>query len=158
MAQNIICSSWEGTKDPWLCLVTKLLLFGLLCLLLHFLTSLVKLILWLKCFFFFFPTDKSQVEDMGWGRQGPQGPASFYFHFTFVSSPLDLCFLKFPSPPCPLGSSLWKWQGCLHLVCTSQQFYIMVHWQLLGTEINKLGDSGHVRPWDLKAISNSAHR
>ena len=30
MAQNIIYSSWEGTKSPWLCLVTKLLLLGLL--------------------------------------------------------------------------------------------------------------------------------
>ena len=30
MAQNIIYSPWEGTQGPWLCLMTKLLLFGLL--------------------------------------------------------------------------------------------------------------------------------
>ena len=30
MAQNTICSPWEGIKDPWLCLMTTLLLFGLL--------------------------------------------------------------------------------------------------------------------------------
>ena len=27
MAQNIICSPWEGMKGPWLCLLLKLLLF-----------------------------------------------------------------------------------------------------------------------------------
>ena len=29
-AQKIICSPWEGTKGPWLCLMTKLLLLGLI--------------------------------------------------------------------------------------------------------------------------------
>ena len=29
MAQNIVYSPWEGTKGPWLCLITKLLLFSL---------------------------------------------------------------------------------------------------------------------------------
>ena len=29
-AQNMISSPWGGTKGPWLCLMTKLLLFGLL--------------------------------------------------------------------------------------------------------------------------------
>ena len=51
MAQNIICSPWERTKGPWLCLMTTLLLFSLLWLFSFvstFLTSLIKLILWLK--------------------------------------------------------------------------------------------------------------
>ena len=40
---------------------------------LHFLTSLIKLILWLKFF-----TDKRQAEDMRErGGRGPQGPAPF---------------------------------------------------------------------------------
>ena len=62
-AQNIIYSSCRGTKCPWLCLVTTLLLFGLLwlfSLLLHVLTSMIKLVLWLK-----FSTDKWQAEDTG---------------------------------------------------------------------------------------------
>ena len=39
-------------KGFWLCLMTKLLLFDVLCFLLflHFLTSMIKLILWLKFF------------------------------------------------------------------------------------------------------------
>ena len=32
-SQNIVCSPWGGTKGPWLCLVTTLLLFVLLWLL-----------------------------------------------------------------------------------------------------------------------------
>ena len=46
MAQNIFYSPWEGTKGPWLFLVTTLLLFDLLWLfsfVLSFLTSLIKL-------------------------------------------------------------------------------------------------------------------
>jgi len=61
-------SPWEGTKDPWLCLITTLLLLSLLWLFSFvsaFLTSLIKLILWLM-----FSTDKRQAEDMVWG-QGP---------------------------------------------------------------------------------------
>ena len=30
MAQSVIYCSWEGTKGPWLCLMAKLLLLGLL--------------------------------------------------------------------------------------------------------------------------------
>ena len=51
MAQNIIYNPWETTKGAWLWLMTILLLFGLLWLfsfVLAFLTSLIKLILWLK--------------------------------------------------------------------------------------------------------------
>lgn len=33
MGQNIIYSTWEGTRGPWFCLMNKLLLFGLLWLL-----------------------------------------------------------------------------------------------------------------------------
>ena len=59
----------ERTKCPWLCLMTTLLLlFSLLWLFFFastFLTSLIKLILWLK-----FSTDKRQAEDMERGRQG----------------------------------------------------------------------------------------
>ena len=53
-AQNIIYKPWAVTKGPWLCLVTKLLLFGFVCLLSFafvFLTSLIKFILWLKIFY-----------------------------------------------------------------------------------------------------------
>ena len=56
MAQNITYSPWGGTKGIWLCLMSTLslllLLFGLDCfpLFLHFLTSVIKLILWLKFF------------------------------------------------------------------------------------------------------------
>ena len=52
-AQIIIYSPWGGAKSPWLCLMTQLLLFcpvDCFPLLLHFLTSLVKLILWIKFF------------------------------------------------------------------------------------------------------------
>ena len=53
MAQKIIYSLWRENKGPWLCLMTKLLLPGCICfpLLLCFLTSLVKFILWLKFFY-----------------------------------------------------------------------------------------------------------
>ena len=53
MAQNIIYSPREGTKGPWLCLMTRQVLFSLIGpfpFVLHFLTSLIKLILWLKLF------------------------------------------------------------------------------------------------------------
>ena len=53
MAQNIIYSPWEGTKGPWLCLLTNcycFVLFDCFSLLLYFLISLIKLILWLKLF------------------------------------------------------------------------------------------------------------
>ena len=49
VTQNIIYSPWDGTKDPWLCLMAKLLLFCLAWLFsffLPFLTSLIKFILW----------------------------------------------------------------------------------------------------------------
>jgi len=62
MIQNIIYSPWERTKGPWLCLMTILLLFSLLWLFSFvsaFLTSLIKLILWLK-----FSKGKGQAEDM----------------------------------------------------------------------------------------------
>ena len=60
----------EGTKDPWLCLITTLLLLSLLWLFSFvsaYLTSLIKLILWLM-----FSTDKRQAEDKRqrqcWGK------------------------------------------------------------------------------------------
>ena len=62
MAQNIIYSPWERTKGPWLCLMTTWLLFILLRLFSFvsaFLTSLIKLILWLK-----FSTGKRQGKNM----------------------------------------------------------------------------------------------
>ena len=61
MAQNILYSLWEGTKCPWLCLMTTSLLFSVLWLFSFvsaFLTSLIKLILWLKL-----SMDKRQAED-----------------------------------------------------------------------------------------------
>ena len=50
-AQNITYSPWEGTKCAWLCLMTKLLLFGLLSfsLCLHFI-SIIKFLLLLRFF------------------------------------------------------------------------------------------------------------
>ena len=65
MAQNIIYSPCERTKGPWLCLMTTLLLFSLLCLFLFisaFLIYLIKLTLWLK-----FSTNERQAGDMEWG-------------------------------------------------------------------------------------------
>ena len=50
MAQNIISSPGEGTKDPWLCLLTKLLLFCPVAFV-PLLSSLIQLILWLKTWF-----------------------------------------------------------------------------------------------------------
>ena len=53
VVQNIIYSPGGGTKSPWLYLTSKLLLFCLAWLFsfLHFLTSLIKFILWLKFFY-----------------------------------------------------------------------------------------------------------
>ena len=50
MAQNIIYSPWEGTKGPWLCLTTQLLLF---CPVwpFFFASAFFKKFLWLKLFF-----------------------------------------------------------------------------------------------------------
>ena len=61
MAQNIICSPRAGTKGPWLCLMTRLLLFGLLWLFSfvstcsHFSDKLIRL----KC-----SAHKRQADDM----------------------------------------------------------------------------------------------
>ena len=62
MAQNIIYSPWQRTKGPWPCLMTTLLLLILLRLFSFvsaFLTSLIKLTLWLK-----FSAGKRQAENM----------------------------------------------------------------------------------------------
>ena len=51
MVHNIICGPWERTKGPWLCLMTHyhyLVSFDYFPLFSHVLTSLIKLILWLK--------------------------------------------------------------------------------------------------------------
>ena len=62
---------YGGTKCPWLCLITPyyyLVYFDYFPLFIHFLTSLIKLILWLK----FLHTQKKKAEDMGkwWGSGG----------------------------------------------------------------------------------------
>lgn len=82
---RIICSPWGWMKGPWLCWMSKLVsvsldLFLLLFIfLLHFLISLIGLILWLKLFY-----RNRQVEDMCGGLfwEGPiaQGPARLYCH------------------------------------------------------------------------------
>ena len=63
-AQNITYSPWEGTKYPWLCLMTKLF-FGLLsfslCLHVYFHNYIYS---FAKVF-----SDQRQAEDLGW--QGP---------------------------------------------------------------------------------------
>ena len=71
MAQNIIYSTWEGNKGPSLCLMTKLLLLGLLTVLpfsLHVLISLIKIVL-AKVF-----PQQRQAEDM---REGGKDDALF---------------------------------------------------------------------------------
>ena len=94
MAQNIIYSPWERTKGPWLCFLTTLLLFCLLRLspfVSAFLTSLIKLTLWLK-----FSTDRRQAEDMGRGRGGrPQvEKAQSSSHWSPVIWPVSSCLFK----------------------------------------------------------------
>ena len=71
VAQNFIHSPWGGTKGLWLCLMTAITWS----LFLHFLTSLTKLILWLKFFY---------RQKAGWGHrlQAPQGPAPFHDYFS----------------------------------------------------------------------------
>ena len=76
MAQNIIYSPWEGTKGPWLCLLTKLLLFCPVSLLFSasaFSHFLIQLILWLKFF-------HRQKAGRGHGR-GVGGDHRVLFHF-----------------------------------------------------------------------------
>ena len=69
MAQNIIWSPWGGTKDPWLCLMAKLLLFGPVWLFSFAFVFLFFSLLWLNLIFdWSFSTDKRQAEDMGEGR------------------------------------------------------------------------------------------
>ena len=54
MAQNIVYSPWGGTKGPWLCLMARLLLFGLVWLFSFapaFSHPPIKLTLWLKVFY-----------------------------------------------------------------------------------------------------------
>ena len=78
MAQNIIYSLWEGTKGPWLCLMTKLLLFFVL----------FDCFLWIHLFFgLSSSTDRRQVEDMGWvcPRKAPQAPALFQGQYIWAS-------------------------------------------------------------------------
>ena len=63
MTQNIIYGPWKGAKGPWLCLMSRLLQFGLLWLLSFvtaFILSLIKLILWVK-----FSTDKGRRRTWG---------------------------------------------------------------------------------------------
>ena len=77
MAQNIIYSPWEGTKGPWLRLMTTLLSFSLF---------------WLFRFCISHSSDQTcsvtkalhrqkAGRRHGWG-QGPQGPASFQCDWT----------------------------------------------------------------------------
>ena len=75
MAQNIICSPWGGTKGPWLCLMTKLLLFGLT---------------WLFSFASAFSHYSVQTYSLTkvflqtkGGREGLQGPAAFHRKVTY---------------------------------------------------------------------------
>ena len=108
MPQNIIYSPWERIKDPWLCLMTSLLLFSLLWLFSFvsvFLTSLMKLALWLK-----FSTDERQAEDIvgrGWCKD----------HRVLLCS-TGSQRLQFQLPLC-CPSALWPWAGPLPaLGCT----------------------------------------
>ena len=63
MAQNITCIPWEGTRGPWLCLMTKLLLFGLLWL--FYFISAFSHFSDLTYSLASFSTDKKQAEGMG---------------------------------------------------------------------------------------------
>ena len=107
MAQNIICSPWGGTKGPWLCLMTRLLLLGLLWLF-SFVSTCShfsdKLILWLKC-----SADKRQAEDMG-GKDH-----RVLLCFIWKVSKCDAVIL-----PC---STLYPSHLCPYLVLSSVRFY-----------------------------------
>ena len=64
-AQNIVYSSWGGTKCFWLCLMTKLLLCGMWFPLTVFLCFCIFSLLWLNLFFDSgFSTNQRQAEDM----------------------------------------------------------------------------------------------
>ena len=59
VAQNIIYSTWRGTKGPWRCLMTIIILSCLL-----FRCFCIFSFLWLNLFFYYsFSTDKRQAED-----------------------------------------------------------------------------------------------
>ena len=101
MAENIIYSPWEG---PWLCLMTTLLLFSLLrlfSLLSAFLTSLIKLILWLQ-----FSMGRRQAEDVVRGR-GSYSAAPFQWHWCFILMLGQVCTVGVTG----FGSlcKLWNW-------------------------------------------------
>ena len=108
MAQNIIYSPWERTKGPELGLMTTLLLFSLHWLFSFvwaFLTSLIKLILWLK-----FSRGKRQAKDM-------VGRARIIVLLCFMSNEPDLSHFQM------------KWQS---LTVTVQSSWGLNKWQALG--------------------------
>ena len=81
MAQNMICSPWERTKSPWLCLMTTVFLFILLTLF-SFVSAFLTLLIELLLFDWKFPRAKGRQTTWWWGggREGPYGPApSQYF-------------------------------------------------------------------------------
>ena len=104
MAQNIIYRPWRGTKDPWLCLLTKLLsfclawLFSLVSAFSHFSDEI--------CFFelrrglggYNFSTNKKQAGSVQ-GRP---------YRVCSVSGWLGI-FLLATSRLAPLISSCWRW-------------------------------------------------
>ena len=104
MAQNVIYSPWEGTKGPWLCWVTPLLLFNLLrlvSLVWAFLASLIELVFWLK-----FPTGERQAEDVV-GGQGSHSTAPFQWHWRLILTSWQMCTVGVTG----FGSlcRLWNW-------------------------------------------------
>ena len=87
VAQNIIYSPREGTKGPWVCLLTNshcLVLLNCFPLFLHFLASLIKLTLWLK---FFHRQKAGRGRGMGKDHRVLTG-------FTLVLSPLSQMAIK----------------------------------------------------------------
>ena len=132
MSQNINYDHWEGTKGPCLCLVSKLLFFGLFDwfpLFLHFLTSLIKLILWLK-----FSTHIGQAEDMMGGDKDHRScsVSPWYEAVTYIVWPAHKLSRK------------W---GSLPVLSWSSQLFFEERREVLSFPSYRRGDQGHTWSW-----------
>ena len=128
MAQNIIYSSWGRTKGPWLCLMTKALLFCLawLFFFLHFLTSLIKFIRWLK----FFCRQKAGGGHGGWSVLG-RPPRVLLGYSTYCGLFKGMLKVRDLSPD-------WPWHLCQMstCVCVCVQKIFLIPWIVLVTPLS----------------------
>ena len=132
MAQNIIYSPWERTKDCWRCLMTTLLLCSLLWLFSFvpsFLTSLIKLILWLK-----FSTHIGQAEDMVGGDKDRKSCSVSPWHEAVT-------YTVWPAHKLSL-----KW-GCLPVLKWSSRLFFEERREVLYLPSYRWGDQGHTWSW-----------